>query len=179
MRLKSCLEPLQIVALNGNYIKAARWHLAQFQQVVLCGKHDSPLFCKRHTGQSPAMLRASPFAHLDKYQCAVGVSHDQIYFSAASSGRPIIAGDQSQTLALQMAQAWAGDYGDRLRLVAGDGPADLGRTCGAVRARPGPCGLQRFAAALPGYGGGVVTVVRPINDANASCDYEVFCLQLE
>jgi hypothetical protein len=50
------------------------------------------------------MLAAATLAHLDKHQRAIGIAHDQIYFSASPAGGPIIALLQFQALGLQMAQ---------------------------------------------------------------------------
>jgi hypothetical protein len=43
---------------------------------------------------------AAPFAHFDKYQCVIGITHDQIYFATTPPWRPIIALQQLQAMRL-------------------------------------------------------------------------------
>ncbi len=50
------------------------------------------------------MLGTAPTPHLNKDQRAIDVTHDQIYFSATPTGRPIIALQQLEAMVLKMLQ---------------------------------------------------------------------------
>ena len=65
---------------------------------MLGRKHNTPLLDKRHASDGPAMLCICSVSHFDKYQRAVVVAHDQIYFAPVPAWRPIIALQQLQAL---------------------------------------------------------------------------------
>jgi hypothetical protein len=68
------------------------------------GKNSPPLLGVAHTGSFATMLRVHAAAHFDNDVGAVRRMHDGVIFSATMPGRPIIARNQPQALALQIAQ---------------------------------------------------------------------------
>ena len=104
-RIKSRLQPLDCLPVQHHHIKTAGRQLAQTHQVVPSRKNNSTLFDVTHACGSATMVSVDPAAHLDEYMGAIGCPRDEIYFSAAAAGRPIIAGNQLQALALQIAQS--------------------------------------------------------------------------
>ena len=67
-------------------------------------KDKAPPLGKADAGRCAAMARIGAAAHFYKDGRAIGGLHNQVDFTAATPRRPIIARDQLQTLALQMAQ---------------------------------------------------------------------------
>ena len=103
-RVKSSFQPLNVAGLNGHHVKTAGRHSGQARQKKARRKHNAPLLHAAHTGRRAAMAAAGPLAHLDKHQSAIGCAHDEVYFTAATPWRSIIALNQPQLVALQMRQ---------------------------------------------------------------------------
>lgn len=78
--------------------------MAQGQQVMPGSEDDAPLLHDAYAGCRAAMVAAAALSHLDKHQRAVGIAQDEVNFSAATPGRPIIARYQLQTFVLQKTQ---------------------------------------------------------------------------
>ena len=95
---------MQTIYLERDHIKAARRALCAPCKEVACSKDDAPLLGGCDAGERAAMVMAAALSDFNKHQRAVGIAHDQINFTAAAPGRPIIALHQLQALRLQVFQ---------------------------------------------------------------------------
>lgn len=100
--IKGCAQPFDFLAVKQHHIEAARRQFRQPQQEVTGGKHDASLLDRADAGAGTAMTGGGAGTDLDKDQRAVALAHDQIDLAATAAGRPIIAGEQSQALRLQI-----------------------------------------------------------------------------
>ena len=99
--MQHILDPLQRLAVDSHQIEAAGGLIGTTHQVML-GRSPKPLLLDgADTGRRTAIARAAALPNFDKdYQTCV--LHDQIDLAATAAGRPIIAGEQSQALRLQI-----------------------------------------------------------------------------
>lgn len=106
-RVKRRLQPLDLARIEQHHVKPAGWHDPQPQQVVPGRKDDAPLLGIAHAGAGAAVVRGPPTAHFHKHAGAIGRTHDEVDFAAATSWRSIIANQQPQSLVLQVAQGFS------------------------------------------------------------------------
>ncbi len=102
--VESRLEPVDALALDGHYVKAAGGRLWQAHQVMARCEDDATALGGAHAGRGTAEAGAGALAHLGKDQGAVGFAQDQVDLAAAAPGGSIIALHEAQARAGQVRQ---------------------------------------------------------------------------
>ena len=101
---KAALQPLDVVAVDGQHVEAAGRQRGKAQQVVLRRQHQAALLGRGDAGRGTAVAGAAALAHFDEDQRAVTLAHHEVDLAAArrrAACDPIIALFQHQPARLQ------------------------------------------------------------------------------